>query len=232
VSTKPQEIPTGLDHLAMVRRGAMFVANETAEHLDAFKVNNDVIGTALNVIYQAATCHRQCHGGAHVLESLCGRAYNLGCAAYDLTIFGLYDEALNLIRGLGELTNLVMLSAIDPPRIQEWLRANRGERLQKYAPGKVRDMLKAKGIEPCATDKWYREMSESYTHVTPATQPNFHGGVAFVGGKYEPDGVKKCFGALLYVLSMLAMFIAKFFKYEDLFAELSGRLRGVPEDQT
>jgi len=34
---------------------------------------------------------------------LLGRAYNLGCGAYNLTIFGLYDEALSLIRSLGEI---------------------------------------------------------------------------------------------------------------------------------
>jgi hypothetical protein len=121
MAPKPEIIPTGLEHLAMIRHGAMYVANQTVSNLDDYKINNDIIGSALNAIYQAATCHRNCHGGAHILESLCGRAYNLSCSAYNLTIFGMYDEALNLIRGLGELTNLVMLSAIDGPKISEWL---------------------------------------------------------------------------------------------------------------
>ena len=118
MNPKPETIPTGLEHLALIRRGATFVANETAQNLSDFKINNDIIGTALNVIYQAATCHRKCHGGEHIFESLCGRAYNLSCGAYNLTLFGLYDEALNLIRGLGELTNLVMLSAVDEQKLR------------------------------------------------------------------------------------------------------------------
>lgn len=227
---KPEFIPTGLEHLAMIRRGAMYVANQTVSNLDEYKTNNDVIGSALDALYQAATCHRKCHGGGHILESLCGRAYNLSCSAYYLTIFGLYDEALNLIRSLGELTNLVMLSAIDGPKISEWVRADRKTRLAKFSPVKVRRMLEAKGIEPCATDTWYRELSEDYTHVTPGTKPNNHGGVPYVGGKFESGGMKKCFGAMLYVLFTLGLFICRFFKFDDLFDELNRKLGSVPED--
>jgi hypothetical protein len=230
MAPKPEIIPTGLEHLAMIRHGAMYVANQTVSNLDDYKINNDIIGSALNAIYQAATCHRNCHGGAHILESLCGRAYNLSCSAYNLTIFGMYDEALNLIRGLGELTNLVMLSAIDGPKISEWLRADRKTRLTKFSPVKVRRMLEAKGVEPCATDAWYRELSEDYAHITPSTKPNIHGGVPYVGGKFDKDGMKKCFGAMLYVLFTLALFICRFFKFDDLFDELSTKIKKVPEE--
>jgi len=151
---------------------------------------------------------------------------------YDLTIFGLYDEALNLIRGLGELTNLVMLSALDGPKIQTWIHASREERIKHFGPANVRRMVKAKGMDPCATDKWYSEMSESYTHITPDTQPNFHGGSAFVGGKFEKEGIKKCFGALLYVLVTLALFVCRFFQFDDLFAEIKGKLHKLPDDLT
>ena len=85
-------IPTGLDHSTLVRLGTVRVASETAQHLDEYKLNNEIIGTCLNVLYQAGTCHRKCHGGGHVLESLCGRAYNLSCGAYNLANCGLYDE--------------------------------------------------------------------------------------------------------------------------------------------
>ena len=228
---KPETIPTGLDHLALVRAGAAYAARQTAEHLDDLKINNDLIGTAMNVLYQAATCHRKCHGGAHAFERLLGRAYNLSCGAYHLTIFGLYDEALSLIRSLGEIANLVMLSASDGPKIKEWLHATREERLKNFNPAKIRRMLKAKGMEPCASDKWYREMSEGYTHITPDTQPNFHGGVAFVGRRCEKEGMKRCFGAMLYVLVTLAMFVARFFKFDDLFDEVSRKLRKERNDE-
>lgn len=81
-------------------------------------------------------------------------------------------------------------------------------------------------------DAWYRKMSEDYTHVTPGTKPNNHGGVPFVGGKFDKDGMKKCFSAMLYVLVTLALFICRFFKFDDLFRELSKKLKEAPEDQT
>jgi hypothetical protein len=220
------EVPIGLEHLAMVRRSARYVAGETLKVVGEFKSNNEMIGTSLSVLYQAATCHRKCHGGGHVLESLCGRAYNLGCAAYNLVNLGFYDEALNLTRGIGELTNFIMLGATDGTVIQEWLNADHKVRKNKFGPAAVRRALEARAITPCATKDWYGALSESYTHITPQTQPNFHGGAAFVGGKIEKEGMSKCFGDLLYVLVMLAMFICRYFKFDDLFDEISS-LMGV-----
>jgi hypothetical protein len=163
-------------------------------------------------------------GGKHTFERLLGRAYNLGCSAYNLTLFGLYDEALSLIRSLGEIANLVMLSALDGPKITEWLHATRKNVWKILAPSrsagcfKLREwshVLPASGIEKC----------RRATHITPDTRPNFHGGSPFVGGRYEKEGVTKCFGALLYVSVTLAMFVARFFKFDDLFEEISKKLR-------
>jgi hypothetical protein len=221
---KHRHLPIGAEHLAMMTAISMAVGRETQEHSKEHTANRRLIGTSLSALYQAATCYRHCHGGNHMLERLCGRAYNLGCAAHHLTLVGLYDEALNLIRSLGEMTNLIMLSALDPPKIQEWLIADRKTRLNRFGPAAVRKVLQAKGYI-CATEEWYQEMSEGYTHITPATQPNFHGGAAWVGGRYEEKGAEKCFGALLYVVTMLAMFICKFFTFDDLFKEISAGLK-------
>jgi len=50
MSDKPEVIPTGLEHLALIRRGAIYVANETAKNIDDFKINNDIVGTALSAL--------------------------------------------------------------------------------------------------------------------------------------------------------------------------------------
>lgn len=230
MNAKPGIVPIGIEHLSLVMRESGRVTSETAKHFDEFRINREIIGTGLSILYQAATCHRHGNGGAHILERLCGRAYNLGCGAYNLTVTGLYDEALNLIRGMGEMTNLLVLSAVDPPAIREWLHAGRKDRLNKFSPVKVRRMLEDGGHPVCATEDWYKELSEGYTHVTPDTQPNFHGGLAWVGGKYETEGMKKCFGKLLYVLTFLGFLICKYFKFEDLFAELDQKLRKSTDD--
>jgi hypothetical protein len=230
--TKSQkaEIPNGAQHLGLVMTASMHVLGETAKHADLDKQYlRECIGTCLNALYQAATCHRKCHGGGHVLERLCARAYNLACGAYYLSVIGLYDESLNLIRGVGEIANLITLSVVDGPKIKEWFKADRNTRLTKFSPAKVRDMLKKKKMELCATDEWYREMCEAYTHITPDTQPNVHGGQACTGVKYDKEGQRKTLDELFYVSTFLAILICKYFKFHDLFVEITGKVNAAPK---
>jgi hypothetical protein len=219
-----QTIPSGLEHLEMLQMASAVVLAESRAHFEEFKTNRAIIGTALSALYQTGTCHRECQGGDHLLQRLCGRAYNLGYAANSLVELGLYDEALNLICSLAEMTNLVMLLALDSPKIEEWRKADRRTRLNEFRPAKVRRMLATRG-HMCIDDKTYAELSEGYTHITPQTQPNFHSGKALVGGKYEKDGAASCYGKLSYTVMMLAMFLCKFFKFDDLFGEMAGLLR-------
>jgi len=72
-----------------------------------------LIGVALSALFQAATCYRSCSGGPHILEALAGRSYNLAAAAYTVITRGFYDEGLLLIRSIGEIANLIALSASD-----------------------------------------------------------------------------------------------------------------------
>ena len=144
-----------------------------------------LIGTALSALYQAATCHRRCYGGGHVLESLCGRAYNLGSSAYLLASFGYYDEALNLVRGIGEIANIVSLSVLDKKSLREWLEANPNTRRKKFSPARVRRILEERGQTLMYADSdWYAKFCELYTHVGPGTRPNLHNdaGIPVAGG--------------------------------------------------
>src|ERR1700730_1035536 len=72
MSEKWTELPSGIKHLTMLMIASADVAHESAEHFDEFKINRSIIGTCLNVLYQAGTCYRKCHGGGHLLERLCG----------------------------------------------------------------------------------------------------------------------------------------------------------------
>jgi hypothetical protein len=218
-----QPLPTGIEYLRMLDVASNVVSSETRDHFDEFETQRGIIGTCLSVLYQAGTCHRQCRGGSHLLERLCGPAYNLGNAANSLIELGLYDEALNLIRSLGEMTNLVMLLELNSAMIPRWLNADRKTRMREFSPAKVRRMLAAKA-QVCVDDKSYQELSEAYTHVTPQSQPNFHGGSAWVGGRYVEDGAARGYGKLLYVLTMLSMFVCNLFQFTDLFGEISASL--------
>ncbi len=118
-------IPNGVGHVKMLDVGALHALRTGEEALKAKEERNlEFIGVCMTALYQAATCHRECYGGQHLLEALCGRAYNLSAAAIHLAKIGYYDEALNLVRGIGEIANLVALGAVDQTAIKEWLEAD------------------------------------------------------------------------------------------------------------
>src|SRR5437867_5520938 len=113
-------IPSGLDHLKMLAHLESITYRESSKNLAEFETDLRMIGAAMSALYQAATCYRKCYAGPHVLEALCGRMYNLAVGAYALALRGLYDEALNLTRSIGEVSNLIALSVVDKKALKEW----------------------------------------------------------------------------------------------------------------
>jgi hypothetical protein len=74
---------------------------------------------------------------------------------------------------------------------------------------------------------WYSELCERYTHITPQTKPNFHNDERpLCGGMFQPKGLEKSLGQLVTAITALAMFICKYFKFDDLFKEITAALRG------
>jgi hypothetical protein len=86
-------LPNGMAHVAFLMQAEDRMRRKTSGVLvERHKPELDLIGTSLNVLYQAATCERGCKGGGHFLERLCGRAYNMGQGALSLTLIGLYTR--------------------------------------------------------------------------------------------------------------------------------------------
>jgi hypothetical protein len=224
MSEAKPDVPNRLDHIAFLDKVGRLTAARTMPTLAEEELAS--LGISLNILYQAATCHRGCHGGAHMLERLCGRAYNLGCAAFHLLTLGFYDEALGLIRGIGELSNIMILAAEDPVAIQEWISADAKTLRSKFGPAQVRKMLEQKNSPLMyATKPWYGELSESYIHVTPQTKPNQHSGRAWVGGAFQKEGAEKVFSELATILCNMGLMTCRWFKFDDLFEELAGEIR-------
>ncbi len=218
------DIPSGLDHLDMLAELEAITYRESSKHLAESVTDRRMIGTAMSALYQAATCHRKCHAGPHVFEALCGRMYNLAVGAYLLALRGLYDEALNLTRSIGEVANLIALSVVDKNALTEWLSSDKKTRLRKFSPSKIRKALERH--EPTlllANDDWYSRFCETYTHVTPKTKPNMHnaGGQGYAGGVYQPEGLKNTLGELATVLGSVSLIVCRYFKFSDLFEEVS-----------
>ncbi len=220
---KNQEIPKGLDHLLLIASLSDRTRKQSEVHLKKHSFELMMIGTALSALYQAATCHRKCHGGSHVLEALAGRVYNLACSAYSLITQGFYDEALNLIRSIGEISNLLSLSIADKEAIAERLSSDQRTRIKKFGPASVRQMLENSGGFIIADKDWYAEFCEKYTHVTPGTRPNLHNetGVPVAGGVVQERGIEASLGELSTILGSTAMIICRYFKLEDLLAEIA-----------
>lgn len=228
------QISTGLEHLRMVATLSAKTRRATESELERHTQDLLLIGTSLSALYQASTCHRKCHGGPHILESLAGRAYNLGCSAYILICRAFYDEALNLIRSIGEISNLISLSVVDKDSLQQWLAADRNTRLREFRPAKVRQLLESQASPMLYADKdWYSSFCEKYTHVTPSTWPNLHNDndQPHVGGVLQRAGLLHSLDELSAVLGFVAMPVCKYFDLDDFFEELCVAVRPITRNE-
>jgi hypothetical protein len=219
-SSGPLEVPAGLAHLAELVGVRQRAKVESKSNLTASSVKDmEKIGDCLSALYQAATCHRECHGGDHVLEFLCGRAYNHAAAALELILSGYYDEALNLTRSIGEISNLISLSVVDKVSFNAWLAADTRTRIHRYGPGAIRRLLEdapdGKALMYADSD-WYSLFCETYTHPTPTTKPNAHEARGHVGGMYQKKGMDDSLNELPTVLTFIAIIICRYFKFGDL----------------
>lgn len=220
-------IPVGIHHLVFIETQS----DDIIRHSDASAIDPSVlrfVGTAMCALYQAATCHRKCWATGHLLEALCGRAYNLSVSALLLAHRGYYDEALNLVRGLGEIANIISLSAADKESFKQWLTSNEKTRKREFSPVKVRIMLeRAAPALICATEEWYSQLCSDYTHVNPDTRPNIHNerSQAYVGGIPQEAGLRRVYDELQYVMGFIALQVCAYFEYEDLMGLLLTELR-------
>ena len=198
----PIDIPSVLDHLRMLSDCGTVTLRESSKDIGEVSTDRRMIGTALSALYQAATCHRKCYRGPHILEALCGRIYNLGAAAYILTLRGFYDEALNLTRSIGEVSNLIALSMVNKNALQEWISSDKKTRVREFSPSEVRKTLGREATPLLIADEvWYSRFCETYSHVTPQTKPNMHNKAyqPYAGGVFQYEGLTKALDELATV---------------------------------
>lgn len=220
-----REIPKGLEHLALICFAGNQARKKSEIHAEKYSVELMMIGTSLSALYQGATCYRHCFNNGHVLEALAGRTYNLGCAAYLLINQGFYDEALNLTRSIGEISNLIQLSSHNKEALRKWLDSDKGTRMREFTPAKVRQLIETTGNTPFMVDKdWYSKFCEEYTHVTPNTKPNLHNDIdlGIVGGVFQDNGFEYSLGQLAALLCITSAMICAYFNFDDLLDELKG----------
>jgi hypothetical protein len=221
------DVPSGLEHIDLINSYAEKVKLISDVSQAEVKDSLEIIGASLSILYKVGTCHRKCFGGSHILEALSGRAYNLSCSALILIFRGFYDEALNLTRSLGEIGNLVSLSVVDKNALSKWISSDARTRLREFSPAKIREIVHSNDASMLCVDKdWYSSFCEKYTHVHAGTKPNMHNQnkEAYVGGRFQMDGLIFSIGELFKVTTHIAALISKYAELDDLFDELFKQL--------
>jgi len=165
----------------------------------------------LEHLYNFACCYWGCHGKEHVLEYLAGRTVCHLISAHGLTERGYYDEAISLVRSVGEIANLLNLFWADKRNIRAWLDSSQTERRDKFAPYRVRKELESlKHLIPF-NDAHYKRLCELAVHPTPETRPNaYHDRQRpALGGYFQPEGFSSVFWEMCWALAVVTGPVSK-----------------------
>ena len=223
-------MPRGDKHIQMLVELEQIHRAETTVLLKHNFKDARLLGTALSALLEVSTCHRSCRGGTHVLESLAGRTYNVACSAFSLITLGFYDEAMVLVRSLGEITNLLSLSVYNEEMWHRWLSADKKTRLNEFAPAKVRNLIGSNNVMPMKRD-WYSDLCEKYVHITPDTRPNRHSDeiCGSVGGFVQDKGLNESLGHLTFITGAASFFFSKQFGFDDMIDLIESDLKAAYE---
>lgn len=217
-------MPIGLAHL----NSLVIVNKKNRQQSESIFHENQkllrVLGTALLGTYTSSTCDRACSGGNHIIETLRTRVYNLAVGAYSLIGISLYDESLNLVRGIGEIANLLRLAKANKIKFEQWMGSDKSQRIKQFSPRKVRDMLDEKNL--VMGQEWYSELCESYSHITPHTAPNNYDlKKNACGGIVQKDGALNALCQLMRVTISVALDLCQYSSLDDIYEELQVSIR-------
>src|SRR5690349_487673 len=144
--------PTGHDYLALVIKIEDECQRFTDKSLPSLGVKApkciEALGTVLSYGERVAACHWNCPGNdadSHMLQYIAGRADSFGRAAVRLTLMGFYDEALSLVRSLGEIANLLFLFDLDAQELADWKASDFAARNKRFKPSQIRCRIADKG---------------------------------------------------------------------------------------
>ncbi len=215
VSKESLKFPVGREFLVLTQE----LADATSKDADKFCAQAgerlprtmDAMGTVLSVLYRLACCHYGCRGGDHQIEWLAGKFVNQAVSVHRLVRAAQYDEALMLIRGTGEIVNLLWLFHEDRSELAAWKSADRKARLNRFGPGAVRGRLETLSeLGPPIDNERYIALCEIATHPTPSLAPGHYSGTgrSVLGAILQEVGVFVCINELAYAVAMAAIPIA------------------------
>lgn len=148
------------------------------------------LGDGLAVLDALSSCFWGCRGGDHAVEHLLGRVFGSLRAAVRLARGGFYDEALNVLRTAGEVTNLLMLFTLDRTVLESWRNASANERFTLARPSKVIRRLASLGHEELSTNAAKYDLLSRLTHGNSTDAPQAHNpiGLPITAGQFQEAG--------------------------------------------
>lgn len=170
-----ESVPEGLEFLNLIWRHEDLCEQNTDEQLPKLGVKAPEtiknLGTVLSLLDRLSGCFWGCRKGDHVIEYIAGRTCSTARASLRLMRFGFYDEALSLVRSIGEVSNLLFLFVKDNSALKDWKSFDDQSRQKFFSPVQVRLRLQNLGFPLPINQKQYRQLSERAAHVTPKTMP-------------------------------------------------------------
>ncbi len=165
----------------------------------------------LRLLYYFSICYWGCKEQGHLFEYLAGRIVNHGIASRRLIMTGYYDEALSLVRGIGEIANLLNLFWVDTNATSEWLNGDDRFRKKEFSPVAVRKKLEQLGAPIPIDQIEYATLSELVTHPSPSSRPNAHEvpDRPVVSSLFQEQGFKKTIWRLYWAIGMASGPIAR-----------------------
>jgi hypothetical protein len=152
----------------------------------------EYLGQVLAYADMIGSCVYGCPGPseqAHALWYLVARTSSFGRAALRLAKMGFYDEALIIVRSIGEIANLVSLFSSAPEAIDEWKKSDRASRIREFSPARVRKRIVSLGGEAIMDETNYAALCEVSTHPVPDLRPQSfnHAGRSMTGGVHVQE---------------------------------------------
>jgi hypothetical protein len=167
---------------------------------------HEATGRLIGLLDALSSCVWFCPGDSdtHVLERLIGRAVNHARGAISLTFGGFYDEALVLVRGVGEIANLLTLFHLKPESFDHWKSMEERARRREFSPYKVREELRKFDTPIRVSDEVYSGLSGRGVHANPGTSPQTYDlGRPKSGGYFQEVGFFICQNELATALTFL-----------------------------
>jgi hypothetical protein len=169
------------------------------------------LGTLMSVFYRISCCAWGCNGGDHQIEWLVGRVTNQAAGSVQLIRSAYYDESLMLIRGIGEIANLLQLFSESTEEFERWKLSSKQERQKQFSPLAVRKKLENLETLLVIEQDRYQKLCEVGTHPVPGQAPGHFTGTGrpILGNLLQPVGVYVCYTELAFATSSCGISLVK-----------------------